>query len=79
MDEIWTDQPPVPCQPVKVHPLKYAGVGVSEKLATVRSLVKAARATSLVVMAMDEVSVDLTPLAPPSVFDSSSVRGAHNG
>lgn len=57
MDEIWTDQPPVPRQPVRVHPLKFAGVGVPEKVAAVRKLVVKERASSLVVMAMDEVRI----------------------
>ncbi|CAB1113141.1 unnamed protein product [Ectocarpus sp. CCAP 1310/34] len=56
VDEIWTDQPPVPRRPVRVHPLKFAGVGVSEKIAAVRKLVVKERASSLVVMAMDEVA-----------------------
>ncbi|CAM9589959.1 unnamed protein product, partial [Ectocarpus fasciculatus] len=56
VDEIWTDQPPVPRQPVRVHPLKFAGVGVPEKVAAVRKLVVKERASSLVVMAMDEVA-----------------------
>lgn len=55
MDQIWTDQLPVPQRPVRVHPLKFAGVAVPEKLAAVRKLVLEARASSLVVMAMDEV------------------------
>lgn len=56
MDEIWTDQPPIPRHPVRIHPLEYAGVAVSEKLSAVRELLLEARAWSLVVMAMDEVS-----------------------
>lgn len=56
MDEIWTDQPPIPRNPVRIHPLKFAGVAVSEKLSAVRGLLLEARAWSLVVMAMDEVS-----------------------
>lgn len=56
MDAIWADQPPVPQRPVRVHPVKFAGVAVPEKLAAVRKLVIKERASSLVVMAMDEVS-----------------------
>lgn len=56
VDGIWPDQPPVPCQPVRVHPVKYAGVAVPDKLVAVRKLIVDARACSLVVMAMDEVS-----------------------
>lgn len=55
VDEIWTDQPPVPRQPVRVHALEYAGVAVPEKLAAMRRLVRDARASSLLIMAMDEV------------------------
>lgn len=55
MDEIWTDQPPVPCRPVYLHPIKYAGTSVLDKLVAVRKLVLDARASSMVVMAMDEV------------------------
>lgn len=56
VDEIWTDQPPIPRHPVRIHPLEYAGVAVSEKLSAVRKLLLEARAWSLVVMAMDEVN-----------------------
>ncbi|CAM9209508.1 unnamed protein product, partial [Hapterophycus canaliculatus] len=56
VDQIWTEQPSVPQQPVRVHPLKFAGVAVTKKLAAVRKLVVDARASSLVVMAMDEVA-----------------------
>lgn len=55
VDTIWTDQPPAPQRPVRVHPVKFAGVAVPEKLAAVRKLVVKERASSLVVMAMDEV------------------------
>lgn len=55
VDAIWRDQPPVPRRPVRVHPVKLAGVAVPEKFAAVRKLVVEARASSLVVMAMDEV------------------------
>eukprot|EP00752_Nemacystus_decipiens_P016215 g14500.t1 len=56
VDAIWTDQPPVPQRPVRIHPVRFAGVAVPEKLAAVRKLVVKERASSLVVMAMDEVA-----------------------
>ena len=63
VDAIWTDQPPIPQRPVRVHPVKFAGVAVPEKLTAVRELVEKERASSLVVMAMDEVSPSSTKLA----------------
>lgn len=63
VDAIWTDQPPVPRRPVRVHPVKLAGVAVPEKLAAVRKLVVEARASSLVVMAMDEVHAAVAGVA----------------
>eukprot|EP00752_Nemacystus_decipiens_P008249 g7376.t1 len=56
VDAVWTDQPPVPQRPVRVHPVKFAGVAVPEKLAAVRKLVVEEGASSLVVMATDEVA-----------------------
>lgn len=55
VDAVWTDQPPVPQGPVRVHPLRFAGVAVPEKLAAMRKLVVKEGASSLVVMALDEV------------------------
>ncbi|CAM9861190.1 unnamed protein product [Discosporangium mesarthrocarpum] len=56
VDKIWVDQPPKPANPVKIHPLEYAGVPISEKLTAIRRHTTEAGASSLVVMALDEVA-----------------------
>ncbi len=76
VDAIWTDQPPVPHAPVRVHPLRLAGVSVPEKLATVRKLVVKEGASSLVVMAMDEVYHQAARRLTASLFVYACAEGA---
>ncbi|CAM9226800.1 unnamed protein product [Choristocarpus tenellus] len=56
VDKVWIDQPMEPCCPVKMHPLELAGVSVPEKLASIRKLVCEEGASSLVIMALDEIA-----------------------
>jgi Xaa-Pro aminopeptidase len=49
-------QPAVPSAPVFVHPLQYAGVSASDKLASVRAALAAEGAAALVVTALDEIA-----------------------
>ena len=56
VDALWEAQPPRPANPVAVHPLKYAGQAVGDKLAGVRKAMASKGATALVVSALDEVA-----------------------
>lgn len=40
VDQIWKDQPDFPTDPIKVHPLKYCGTSVQEKLGKLRERMK---------------------------------------
>ena len=56
VDEIWPDRPPVPCRPISVHPLLYAGESASSKLARVRhSLANESKTDAIVVQALDQI------------------------
>ena len=73
VDAVWRDeQPPAPCAPLVVHPLRYAGMSVGDKLARLRTAMAAADAAALVLVACDEVmwtfnirggDVDCNPIA----------------
>ena len=56
VDRVWgAARPPAPANPVRVHPLDFAGAAVEEKLAAVRAATEAAGADALAVTALDEV------------------------
>ncbi|KAI5481864.1 xaa-pro aminopeptidase [Pseudohyphozyma bogoriensis] len=46
VDKVWTDRPPRPSNPVKVHPLKFAGKEASEKIASLRSYLSSSSPSS---------------------------------
>eukprot|EP00953_Heterococcus_sp_UTEX-ZZ885_P041422 21131-Heterococcus_DN1.PRE.2 len=57
VDAIWgTERPAAPCAPLQVHPLVYAGVTVTDKLAQLRSKLRAAGCFAQVISALDEVA-----------------------
>eukprot|EP00899_Mesostigma_viride_P027847 jgi/Mesvir1/8247/Mv12523-RA.1 len=56
VDKLWTDRPAAGVGPVIVHPLKFAGVGVGDKLKQVRARLVEERAAGLLVTALDEVA-----------------------
>ena len=59
VDAVWPDRPPLPCSPFRVHPLKYAGVSASEKIAKVVAQMVSAGPTSstlAVFSALDDVA-----------------------
>jgi len=60
VDEVWEQEeggpPPMPDNLARAHPLEYAGQTVEEKLATVRSVMSSAGATTLIVSELDEVA-----------------------
>ncbi|KAL5732020.1 Xaa-Pro aminopeptidase [Ranunculus cassubicifolius] len=57
VDEIWKDsRPGPPIQPVRLHDLKYAGLAVSSKLASLRSELARAGASAIVISMLDEIA-----------------------
>lgn len=38
VDELWSEQPARPSEPLQIHPLKFAGVSSADKLASVRAV-----------------------------------------
>ncbi len=56
VDQIWTDQPEKPRDPVVVHPLKYAGQTSEEKLKTLKTTLETERCDATVVALPDSVS-----------------------
>jgi len=44
IDAIWTDRPPAPCAPVRLHPRRFSGLDASRKLAAVAASLDGAQA-----------------------------------
>lgn len=55
-EEIWTDRPPMPETQAFIHELQYAGKSVTEKLASIRQLLREENAESLLLSALDEIA-----------------------
>lgn len=49
VDAVWSDRPALPCAPVKVHPLEFAGEATSAKLARIRQALVGEKADALLV------------------------------
>lgn len=56
VDEVWTSRPPPEINPVLVHPLKFAGRSVSEKLKDLRDKLLQEKARGVVFTTLDEVA-----------------------
>lgn len=54
--QIWTSRPPVPCQPVTIHPLSLAGEPAHEKLARIRRELRRQHADGMLVCALDDIA-----------------------
>eukprot|EP00283_Hemiselmis_rufescens_P016198 CAMPEP_0173443288 /NCGR_PEP_ID=MMETSP1357-20121228/29353_1 /TAXON_ID=77926 /ORGANISM="Hemiselmis rufescens, Strain PCC563" /LENGTH=625 /DNA_ID=CAMNT_0014409149 /DNA_START=1 /DNA_END=1878 /DNA_ORIENTATION=+ len=55
LDEVWEGRPNPPTAPAYVHPVEYAGVGVTEKIATLRKQLNDAGASAYVASDLMEV------------------------
>jgi len=55
VDEIWDDQPPAPTPVARVHPPKWAGISIKEKVMGVRKSMSDAKADAFVISKLDEV------------------------
>ncbi len=56
MDAIWSNPPPRPCGPIRVHPFKYAGKSSTDKLSDLKSSLRSKKATAQLVCSLDEVA-----------------------
>ena len=56
VDKIWKDQPDFPSDPVKIHPLKYAGRSVGEKLQDLRQQLKNENCQAHIVTTLDSIA-----------------------
>ena len=56
IDQIWSDRPPVPYNPWRVHPLEYAGASVVEKVGKIRKEMTEKKATMAVFCTLDDVA-----------------------
>lgn len=54
--EIWTDRPAIPQNPIELHPVEYAGEDVTSKLGRIRAEVKKQGAEAVVISMLDEVA-----------------------
>ncbi|KAM0057674.1 putative xaa-Pro aminopeptidase [Helianthus debilis subsp. tardiflorus] len=55
VDEVWNDQPQAEINPVHVHPLKFSGCSVSDKLKDLRENLKKEKARAIIITTLDEV------------------------
>lgn len=55
VDQVWDSRPPVPTNPVFIHPLKYSGESTSSKVDKLRAQLKLHSCSALIVTALDEI------------------------
>ena len=53
---IWTDRPPIPQDPVSIHPLEYAGEDVKSKVARIRKALRDLHAEGMLISALDDIA-----------------------
>ena len=56
LDRIWTDRPPVPLNPVEIHPLEYAGEPVADKLSRIRHELLRLGAGGMLMTQLDDIA-----------------------
>lgn len=56
LDQIWTDRPSIPENPVEIQPLEYAGESVESKVARIRKALRAQHADGMLVSALDDIA-----------------------
>ena len=53
---IWADRPPLPMNPVEIHPLEYAGETAASKLRRTRAALRSSHADGMLVSALDDIA-----------------------
>lgn len=56
LQEIWVDRPPVPRNPVEIHPLTLAGEAARSKIERVRKALRTLHADGMLVSALDDIA-----------------------
>ncbi|WP_299734540.1 aminopeptidase P family protein [uncultured Endozoicomonas sp.] len=56
LDQIWSDRPSLPAEPVINHELFYAGKSISEKLTNVRELMAIKKVSDLLITTLDDIA-----------------------
>ena len=56
VDRVWTDQPPIPCTPMVIHPLRFAGKDSADKRAELVQKLKDDHVDAIVVTAQDSLA-----------------------
>ena len=56
LSRVWTDRPPIPLNKVEVHPLEFAGESTAEKLARIRTEMRRAGASCMLVTQLDDIA-----------------------
>ena len=56
LNRVWADRPPVPLNKVEIHPLEYAGESVAEKLSRIRTEMRRAGASCMLVTQLDDIA-----------------------
>ena len=55
-DDIWTDRPQIPSNPVEIQPLQFAGETAQSKIQRIREAISLKKAESIVISMLDEVA-----------------------
>ncbi len=55
-DIIWPDRPPLPQDPIKVHPIEWAGESCADKLERIRAVIASHHAGGILISALDEIA-----------------------
>lgn len=56
IDNVWTDRPALPADPVKLHPAQYNGLSTADKLARIRGLIAEKGAQAAFITPLDEIA-----------------------
>ena len=56
LQQIWTDRPPIPDNPIEIQPLEYAGKSCREKLAQIRGELRKHHADGMLAASLDDIA-----------------------
>ena len=56
LEQIWTNRPAIPENPIEIHPMKYAGESMESKLLRVRKALRMQHADGVLVSALDDIA-----------------------
>ena len=54
--QLWTDRPPIPRNPVALHPMEFAGESTASKLARIRKALHGRHADGILMAALDDIA-----------------------